>query len=109
MPSLAKALRRCHSTVRDADEELRADLRIREVVAGEPSDLLLLWSELVPRLGAPPADPLAGCDELDAGAFGKAFHAVIGEHPVRDLQLLVPVASTSTGILSTGLAGRGFP
>ena len=45
-----------------ADEQLRADLRVRKAVAGEPGDLLLLRRELLARPGAalarppPPAD-----------------------------------------------------
>src|SRR4029453_8603044 len=54
-------------------------------------DLLLLRSELVPRFGAALAHLLTGGDELDAGAFGKRFHAVLGEHPVCDVQLLARV------------------
>ena len=45
-----------------AQEELRRDLGVRQAVAGEPRDLLLLRGELVARVIAPAAHLLAGCE-----------------------------------------------
>src|SRR5690348_20068 len=70
------------------DEELCADLRIRQAVAREPGDLLLLRCQLVARLGAAFSHLLAGCEQLPAGAFGERFHPDLGERGVGRTQLL---------------------
>src|SRR5580700_6097774 len=43
-----------------AEEQLGADLRVRQPVAGEPGDLRLLGGERARRLHAPLADVLSG-------------------------------------------------
>src|SRR5829696_7681671 len=67
------------------DEELRADLRIREALAREPRDLFLLRSELVARVVAALAHQLA------AAALGERLHPDRGEHVVGGAQLLARV------------------
>src|ERR1700730_3681472 len=51
-------------------EQLGADLRVRQAVAGQPCDLLLLRGEMVARLEAPLAHFLARGDPLPPGALG---------------------------------------
>ena len=46
IPSFVNTLPRCHSTVFALMNSCAADLRVREPVAGEPGDLLLLRGEL---------------------------------------------------------------
>src|SRR5580704_11441911 len=65
-----------------ADEQLRADLRVRQAVAGQPGDLLLLRRELVARVGASLAHLLARREELAAGALGERLHPDRGEQVV---------------------------
>jgi hypothetical protein len=67
MPSLANALRRCHSTVR-ADEQLRADLGIGSSFAGEAGYLLFLGGEVVAGLFTTFAHGLAGGLQFTAGS-----------------------------------------
>src|SRR5580693_9715046 len=62
-----------------ADEQLRADLRVRQAVAGEPGDLLLLRRELLARIGAAFAYLLTRRDQLAAGALGERLHSDRGE------------------------------
>src|SRR5215475_9510267 len=57
-----------------ADEELRADLRIRQAVAGEPGDLLLLRRELLVRAGDALARLLARSQQLAVGSLGERLH-----------------------------------
>src|SRR6516225_1208456 len=57
-----------------ADEQLGADLWVRQAITREPGDLLLLRRELVARPGAAFPHLLAGCHQLTAGAFGKRLH-----------------------------------
>jgi hypothetical protein len=47
-----------------AEEEARADLRVRQPITGEPRDLALLRSQIVARLGLALADCLAGGRQL---------------------------------------------
>ncbi len=54
-----------------ADEQPRADLGVREAVAGEPRDLGLLGGEVVPGLDGAFADTLAGGQQLALGALGE--------------------------------------
>jgi hypothetical protein len=58
-----------------SDEELAADLRVRQAVAGEPADLLLLRSEHLALLGAALPDRLAVGDKLSPWAFPERLHA----------------------------------
>src|SRR5215472_19135176 len=67
-----------------ADEQLRADLRVRKAVAGEPGDLLLLRRELLPRAGTALAYPLARRQQLAVGALGERLHADRVEQAVGD-------------------------
>src|SRR5580698_10668094 len=66
-----------------ADEQLRADLRVRQAVAGQPGDLLLLRRELVARVGASLAHLLARGEQLAAGALGERLHPDRGEQAMR--------------------------
>jgi hypothetical protein len=56
-----------------AEEKLGADLRIRTPVTGEPGDLCLLRSELIPCLDGLLAHRLAGGLQFAASAFGEAL------------------------------------
>ena len=70
-----------------AEEQPRADLRVRQPVAGQPRDLPLLRGQLVARLGRPLADRLAGGLQLTAGALGERLHADRRELVVRRPEL----------------------
>src|SRR4051794_17014894 len=74
-----------------ADEQARADLGVREAVAGEPRDLGLPGGELAPRLDGDFTGGLAGGQELSSGALGESLGAHVGEHVVRSAQLLARV------------------
>src|SRR5262245_44836560 len=67
-----------------AEEQLGADLRVREALRRQPCDLSLLRGQLVPRLDAALAHCLAGGQQLVAGALGEALHPHLREHLVRD-------------------------
>jgi hypothetical protein len=54
-----------------ADEQPRADFRVRQSVAGEPRDLRLLGGELVAGLDGAFPDALARRRQLALGAVGK--------------------------------------
>ena len=56
-------------------EQPRTNVRVRQAVAGEPADLLLLRSEHLALLGAALADRLAGSDKLSPWAFPERIHA----------------------------------
>src|SRR4030088_1323101 len=58
-----------------AEEELRADLRVRQAVAGEPRDLPLLCGQVVTRLDRALADPLARRREFPGCTVAEGFHA----------------------------------
>src|SRR6202023_1969399 len=51
-------------------EQLRADLRIRQAIAGQPGDLLLLRRELVARLDTALSRLLAAGQQVALGAPG---------------------------------------
>ena len=70
-----------------AEEQPRADLRVRQPVAGQPRDLPLLRGQLVARLDPALAHLLAGGQQLATGALGERLHPHLGEHPVRRPQL----------------------
>ena len=74
-----------------AQEELRADLRVRMSLGGEACDLQLLWSELVPRLVPAGPNGLSGRHQLSARAFGEAVGAEAAEQLVREAELLARV------------------
>src|SRR6516165_10526003 len=74
-----------------ADEQLGADLRVRQAVVGEPGDLPFLGRELVARVGAALAHLLARCHQLPAGALGEGLHPDPGEQVVGRTQLLARV------------------
>src|SRR5262245_60427742 len=54
-----------------ADEQLGADLGVRETVAGEPRDLCLLGCEVVARLRTALVRGFAGCFEFATSALGE--------------------------------------
>ena len=56
-------------------EQLRADLRVRQAGAGQPGDLLLLRRELVARIGVSLSHLLARGDQFPARALGERLHA----------------------------------
>ena len=58
-----------------AEEEPRPDLRVREPVAGQLGDLVLLRGQIVVRLDGPFADPLARRQKLLLCALGERLHA----------------------------------
>src|SRR5262249_7510961 len=63
-----------------ADEQPRADLRVRETVAGELGDAGLLRGELLPRLDIPPAYVLTRGHQLTSSAIGERPDAHRREH-----------------------------
>ena len=71
-----------------AEEEPRADLRIRQAVAGEPRDLPLLCGQIIAGLDGPLPHRLARRLELLAGALGERLHPDLDEHFVGRAQLL---------------------
>jgi hypothetical protein len=73
--SVTAGLRLCRLDRTGADEELGADLEIRESVAPEPSDLGLLGGQVAAGLDAGFADGLARGEELSAGPVGERFDA----------------------------------
>src|SRR4029077_4563270 len=78
-----------------ADEQLTADLRVREAVACEPSDLLFLWRECLARLRAALPDLLTRRFELSAGTFGERLHPDRGEHVVGGSKLVTRLDTAS--------------
>ena len=74
-----------------ADEELGADLRVRAPVDREPGDLQLLGGQLVVRLDRPPANGLAGREQLALGALGERLRPDAPEELVGRAQLLARV------------------
>src|SRR3954468_15838488 len=78
-----------------AEEELRADLRVREAVARQPGDLLLLRRQGIARLGTPLADRLARGGQLSPGALGERLHADGREQLVGGAQLLPRIDAAS--------------
>jgi hypothetical protein len=73
------------------DEELGADLRIRQAVPGKPRDECFLGREVVRGLDGALAYLLARGDQLPAGALGERRHADRGEHVVGGPQVLARV------------------
>src|SRR5690349_16596306 len=71
-----------------AEKEPRTDLRVRQPLAGESRDLLLLRRQLISRVGRSLAGLHAGGRQLAAGALGEGLHPRLAEHPVRRTQLL---------------------
>src|SRR5262249_37535328 len=74
-----------------AQEELRADLRVREAVTREARDLLLLRGELIARLVCAFPDGCPRRHELPPGALGERLHADLDEDVVGALKLLARV------------------
>ena len=74
-----------------ADEQLGADLRVRQALAGEPGDLLLLRREPPARARVAFARLLACRQQLAAGAIGECLHADLVEQMVGAAQLLARV------------------
>ena len=63
-----------------AQEKPGADLRIREPVQSQLSDLELLGSELISRFGRARTQMLAGSHRLALGALGKCDHPARSKH-----------------------------
>src|SRR4051812_31691137 len=74
-----------------ADEELRADLRVRAPVARKLSDVLLLGRELVTSFNHPPAHDLTCGEQFATRAVSKAVHPVVEEHLVRQTKLFARI------------------
>ena len=74
-----------------ADEQPRADVRVREAVAGEPRDLDLLGGQLLAGLDPALADALAGGQQLTLGARGERLGAHAREQLERGAQLVAGV------------------
>ena len=70
-----------------AEEKPRADLGVREAIAGQFGDLPLLRRQLVARVDGPLADGLARRQQLAASAFGERLHADRGEVVESDAEL----------------------
>jgi len=94
MSSFVKTLPRCHSTVRARDEELGADLGVRETVRGELRDMCLLRSEFGVRVRRALADLLSGREELAASAFGERLHSHRGEQFVCGSKLVTGIGAS---------------
>src|SRR5262249_36540305 len=84
-----------------AEEELRADLGIRQPVPGEPGDLLLLRRELVPRVVAAPAHLLASRKKLVPGPLRES----LGSHRH---ECLVCVPELLAGVRTAVLTAQPF-
>src|SRR5919107_964960 len=67
-----------------ADEQARADLRVREAVAGKARDLGLLRGELVAGLDRALADARARGLQLASGPLRERLHSHRGEQVVSD-------------------------
>src|SRR3954454_15352811 len=70
-----------------AEEELRADLRVRPAVASPSRDEVFLGRQLVARLVDALAHLRAGGQQLVAGAMGESIRAHRDQHVVRGAQL----------------------
>ena len=77
-----------------ADEELRADLRVRVAVARQPRDLELLGRQRIPVVGRDPARGLTGGEELAARPLCEPVGTHVAEALVCDTQLLARVDPT---------------
>src|SRR5262249_11404861 len=78
-----------------AEEELRADLRVRVPVARELRDLRLLGGELAAGVVRSLARLLAGGDQLSSGALRERLHADCAEHVVRGMEMLTRVDASA--------------
>ena len=74
-----------------AEKQPRADVRVREPVAGHSRDLPLLRGQIVPRLDRSLADLLARRLKLVLRALGERFHPDREEQLVGRAQLLARV------------------
>src|SRR4051812_27340194 len=71
-----------------ADEQLSANLRVREPVTGEPRDLCFLGGQVVAGVGGSLAGMLARGLKLARGAPGERLDAHLREHLLGGAQLL---------------------
>jgi len=80
---------RCADATRrsGAEEEPRADLRIRQAIAGKPRDLEFLRGQILARLDGSLAHFLARGLKLVACALGESLHANRGELVVGGAEL----------------------
>ena len=91
IPSLPNTLRRCHSTVRGLRNSWAPISGFVCPSAASRAICDLLRRQVVERLDGALAHRLAGGQQLAAGALGERLHAHLGEHRVRDAQLLAGV------------------
>src|SRR6478736_2557755 len=74
-----------------AEEQLRADLRVRPACLGQPRDVLLLGRQLVARLVDALADLAAGGPQLVPGALGETVGAHGDERVMCTPELLASI------------------
>src|SRR5918994_3345251 len=74
-----------------ADEEPSADLGVREAVARETRDLVLLWRKVVAGLDHALARGRTGRSQLPRRALGERLDAHVGQHVVGFAQLAAGV------------------
>src|SRR5262249_29476447 len=77
-----------------ADEQLRADLLIRQTVTGEPRDLCLLGGQLITRTDRLLAHLFSGGDQLSAGPLAERLRSHRRVHVVGTIELLAGVQTT---------------
>src|SRR5512132_2203701 len=94
-PELAEDLVQVPLDRARAEEQLGADLRVGEPVAGEPGDLLLLRRERLARVERAAAHLPAGRGQLARGADGERLHPDLGEEVLGRPQPLARLAQTA--------------
>jgi hypothetical protein len=94
IPSFEYTLREMPLDGPGTEEQLRGDLRVRETVARESGNLLLLRCELVARLSAALSGRLTRGDQLAARPLGEPHHSHGGEHLMSRTKLLARVFPT---------------
>ena len=92
-PELAEHLPQVQFDRPGTEEQLPADLRVRQPVARELRDLLLLRREIVASLEPALSDGLARGGQLAPGAQCERLHPHVGEQLVRRAELLTRVHS----------------
>src|SRR3954447_18123987 len=76
-----------------ADEQLCADLRVRQTVAGKACDVGFLWGQVVAGLDAAWPHGCARGSQLLSGALHESLHRHRAEHLVCGAQLVACVDS----------------
>lgn len=94
-PELSEHLAHMPFDCARAEEQPRADVRVRNTLAGESRDLPLLGCQIVPRLHGSLADLLARRKKLCMRAIRERLHPDRDEHLVSRAQLLARVDSAT--------------